>query len=105
MEIRIVTEPPAPPKRKTPAQIAKGRTTITVVLESSITIEIDEIDGRTLVTYSPGEHRAPPEVANALFAAGAEKVGPDGLFIKRDSVKPATMRYPSPFSGSMRYRI
>jgi hypothetical protein len=102
MEIRVVEAPTTPPKRKTPAQVAKGRKTVPVFLEAAITLELD---GSTLVTYSPGEHAAPCEVANALFAQGAERVGPDGSFVKRDSAKPAHKRYPNPFGGSMRYKI
>jgi hypothetical protein len=102
MEIKVVEAPPAPPKKKTPKQIAAGSTTFAVLLDKPITLLLD---GSILVTYSIGWHQAPSEIANALFAQGAERVGPDGCFIKREKEKPAKLRYPNPFGGNMRFNI
>jgi hypothetical protein len=102
MEIKVVEAPPTPLRQMTPAEVAEGRNTVSVWLERPITLQIDE---STLVTYSPGEHQAPCEIANALFAQGAERVGPDGCFIKRDVPKPTQTRVPNPFGGVMRFPI
>jgi hypothetical protein len=103
MDIKIVPTLQAPLQRRTPRQVAKGRNTVTVHLEEEITLEID---GSILVTYPRGLSAAPCEVANALAAQGADIVRADGTFIERDAApKPKPARYPSPFSGSMRFPI
>jgi hypothetical protein len=101
MEIRVVPEPPVPLRQITPEELCEGRQTVTVVLERPITLEIENC----VVTYTRGEHQAPCVIANVLFEQGAERVGPDGLFVKRAGPKPAPMRYPSPFSGIKRWEL
>lgn len=103
MDIKIVPTLQAPLKRRTPTQIAKGRPTVVVQLEEEITLEID---GSFLVKYPRGLNHCPCPVANALVAQGGEIVRADGSFLRRDAANPAPQtRYPSPFSGSMRWSI
>jgi hypothetical protein len=101
MEIRVVPEAPGPLRQITPEELCEGRSTVTVVLERPITLQVENC----LVTYTPGEHQAPPVVANILWDHGAERVGPDGNFVKRAAPKPKPMRYPSPFEGTRRWNI
>jgi hypothetical protein len=103
MEIKVVAEPQAPPRRITPEELSEGRSTVTVWLEKSITLQVENC----ICTYSPGEHQAPCVIANILAAQqGAEIVRADGSFLNRDVPKPAAQtRYPSPFSGTKRWKI
>jgi hypothetical protein len=101
MEIRVIAAPPAPLKVVTPEELAEGRPTVTVVLERPVTLQVENC----ICTYEIGEHQAPCVVANILFSEGADVVGADGGFIKRNRPKPAPMRYPSPFSGVMRWKL
>jgi hypothetical protein len=102
MEIRVIETPPSPLKVMTPEELAEGRNTVSVWLAKSITLQIEN----AVVTYPAGEHQAPCVIANILFAQGAEIVRADGSFLQRDSPKPAAKtRFPSPFSGSMRFPI
>jgi hypothetical protein len=101
MDIKVIEAPPAPLKVVTPEELAEGRPTVTVVLQRPITLQIDDC----ICTYAIGEHQAPAVVANILFSQGADVVGADGCFIKRDRPKPEQMKYPSPFSGVMRWQI
>jgi hypothetical protein len=102
MEIKVIAEPQAPLRRITPEELAEGRRTVTVWLEKSVTLQIEGC----LATYGPGEHQAPCVIANILFQQGGEIVRADGSFLQRDSPKPASQtRFPSPFSGSMRFPI
>jgi hypothetical protein len=102
MDIRVVEAPPTPLKVVTPEELCEGRPTVTVVLERPITLQVETC----IVTYSIGEHRAPCVIANILFAQGGEIVGADGCFIKRESPKPAPMRYVGgPFEGTRRWKL
>jgi hypothetical protein len=103
MEIRVVATPPSPLKVMTPEEIAADRPTVRVWLEKSITLQIEN----AVVTYCPGEHQAPCVIANVLAQQnGAEIVRADGSFLNRDVPKPAAQtRYPSPFSGTKRWKI
>lgn len=102
MEITVIATPQTPRKVMTPEELAEGRNTVIVLLGRDITLLIE---GCT-VTYPAGEHQAPAVIANILFEQGAERVGPDGCFIKRESAaKPVQMRYANPFGGSIRYTI
>jgi hypothetical protein len=101
MQIKVVAAPPAPLKVVTPEELAEGRSTVTVRLPRAITLEIEGC----IVTFPEGDSEAVCPIANALFAQGAEIVGADGSFIKRDVAKPVQMRYPSPFSGTKRWKI
>jgi hypothetical protein len=100
MNIKIV-EAKARPKKRTPEQLAKGHNTVFVELKTPITIEIDDMT----VTFPAGVTATPAEVANYLFAQGAEVLRPDGTYMKRDAPKPAPMRYPDPFGGTMRWKL
>jgi hypothetical protein len=93
MDIRVVETPKAPLKKRTPAQLAKGRQTVTVLLEQSITLEVDGM----VVTYPSGFSQAPCEIANALFSQGGEFPGTD---IKRDIPKKQT-QWPEPTRGGL----
>jgi hypothetical protein len=102
MEIKVLATPPTPLKVVTPEELAEGRNTVIVFLERPITLEIEGC----IATYPVGQSAAPCVIANILFAQGAaERVGPDGCFIKRDVPKPAQTKYPSPFGGTMRWSI
>jgi hypothetical protein len=71
MEIRVIEEPQAQPRRMSPEELAADRKTVTVWLERPITLRIENV----IVTFPEGESEAVCSVANVLVEAGAQLVG------------------------------
>jgi hypothetical protein len=101
VDIKVIEAPPGPLKVVTPEELAEGRPTVTVLLERPITLQVENC----IVTYPIGGHQAPCVIANILFAQGADILRPDGTRLEREKPKPAAVRYPDPFGGSMRWEL
>lgn len=105
MDIKIVEPPPQPLRKMTPEEVAEGRQTVLVWLERPVTLQVEN----AVVTYPAGTSEAPCVVANALVAAGAELLGPDGVR-RPAAAKPERVKgQPTPsrggLAGSMRTGI
>ena len=102
MEIRVIEEPQAQPRRMSPEELAADRKTVTVWLERPITLRIENV----IVTFPEGESEAVCSVANVLVEAGAQLVGSQ---VPPRAEKPAASKWPTPTrggtAGSIRFRI